>query len=70
VWFIKNYNFKRYVLLVCYFTSLLKICILYLYFFRELAFQIADQFRIFGKGIGVVSVKVTVITGGMGTPFL
>ena len=30
---------------------------------RELAFQIADQFKVLGKSAGV---RVTVITGGMG----
>ena len=32
---------------------------------RELAFQIADQFRAFGKG---VNVRDVVIVGGMGMP--
>ena len=31
--------------------------------FRELAYQIADQFRVFGKHIGL---KDTVIVGGIG----
>ncbi len=32
-------------------------------FIRELAYQIADQFRVFGKPLGL---KDCVITGGMG----
>ena len=34
-----------------------------MYLFRELAFQIAEQFNVLGKPIGV---RVTVITGGLG----
>ena len=33
------------------------------YIFRELAFQIAEQFNVLGKPIGV---RVSVITGGLG----
>lgn len=35
----------------------------FLFYFRELAFQIAEQFMVLGKPI---SVRVTVITGGLG----
>ena len=33
--------------------------------FRELAYQIADQFRVFGRHIGL---KDAVIVGGVGQP--
>lgn len=36
-----------------------------LFFNRELAYQIADQFRVFGKHIGL---KDAVIVGGVGKP--
>jgi superfamily II DNA/RNA helicase len=36
---------------------------LFFSFIRELAYQIADQFRVFGKPLGL---KDCVITGGMG----
>ena len=36
---------------------------LFVYFLRELAYQIADQFRVFGKHIGL---RDTVIVGGIG----
>jgi len=36
-------------------------------FISELAFQIADQFRVFGKPLGL---KDCVITGGMGEGFV
>lgn len=35
----------------------------FFFFFRELAFQIAEQFNVLGKPI---NVRVTVITGGLG----
>ena len=35
----------------------------YCLYFRELAFQIAEQFNVLGKPIGV---RVSVITGGLG----
>lgn len=38
-----------------------------MYFFRELAFQIAEQFNVLGKPI---NVRVTVITGGLGNILL
>ena len=47
-------------------TETMAISLLYtlsVYFLRELAYQIADQFRVFGKHIGL---KDTVIVGGIG----
>lgn len=34
--------------------------------YRELAYQIAEQFRVFGKPLGL---KDCIVVGGMGKPF-
>ena len=44
---------------------LMSVCVYSCLLCRELAFQIADQFQAFGKG---VNVRDVVIVGGMGMP--
>ena len=43
----------------------MSVCVYACLLCRELAFQIADQFQAFGKG---VNVRDVVIVGGMGMP--
>ena len=46
-----------------YYVHVNLLVLLVIFFYRELAFQIADQFRVFGKQIGI---KDAVIVGGLG----